>query len=78
LRLQSDDNRFSRRAIDNIMATEGRRHAGRKSSEPWSQEDIDEELADIREEIENIALKMQQKSKSRWVYEWPMRKLKMN
>jgi hypothetical protein len=60
------------------MATEGRRHAGRKISDLWSQEDIDEELTDIRAEIEKLALKMQQKAKSRWVYEWPMRKLKMN
>jgi hypothetical protein len=71
------------------MATEGRRYAGRKNSELWSQEDIDEELADIRAEMERIALKMQlnaridelelklrQDKKPRWVYEWPMKKAK--
>jgi hypothetical protein len=56
--LQSDS-RFSRREIDNNMATEGRRYAGRKNSELWSQEDIDEELNDIKAEIENLALRMQ-------------------
>jgi hypothetical protein len=45
------------------MATEGRKYAGRKNSELWSQEDIDEELADIRAEIERIALKMQQNAR---------------
>jgi hypothetical protein len=44
--------------------------------ELWSQEDSYEELADIKKEIEKIALRMQQKAKSRWVYEWPMRKAK--
>jgi hypothetical protein len=39
--------------------------------------DIDEELADINKEIENLALWMQHKAKSRWVYEWPMRKAKI-
>jgi YesN/AraC family two-component response regulator len=55
-----------------------------------SKEEIDEELADIRKEIEKLALRMQQnarmdelaleiqqKAKSRWVYEWPMRKPKV-
>jgi hypothetical protein len=75
--MQSDSNRFSRRADrDNNMATEGRKYAGRKNSNLWSQEDIDEELADIKKEIENLALRMQQKAKPRWVYEWPMRKAK--
>jgi hypothetical protein len=82
--------RFSRRADrDNNMATEGRRYAGRKNQELVSKEEIDEELADIRKEIEKLALRMQnarmdelaleiqQKAKSRWVYEWPMRKAKV-
>jgi hypothetical protein len=74
---------------DNNMAIEGCRYAGRKNQELVSKEDIDEELADIRAEIEKLALRMQQnarmdelaleiqqKAKSRWVYEWPMRKAK--
>ena len=75
--LQSDSSRFVTRADrDSNMATEGRRYAGRKNSELWSQEDIDEELADIKKEMENLELRMQQNTKSRWVYEWPMRKEK--
>jgi hypothetical protein len=70
-------NRFARRADrDNNMATEGCKYARRKNSDLWSQEDIDEELADIKKEIENLALRMQQKAKPRWVYEWPMKKAK--
>jgi hypothetical protein len=38
--------------------------------------EIDEELVDIREEMENLAFRMQQNTRSRWVYEWPMRKTK--
>jgi hypothetical protein len=58
LLVRSDSNRFSRKANrGNNMATEGRRYAGRK--ELWSQEDIYEELADIKKEIENLSLKMQ-------------------
>jgi hypothetical protein len=51
--------RFSRRADrDNNMAIEGRRYAGRKNQKLVSKEEIDEELADIRKEIENLALWM--------------------
>jgi hypothetical protein len=57
--LQSDSSRFSRRADkDNNMATKGRRYAGRKNSELWSQKDIYEELTDIKKEIEKLALRM--------------------
>jgi hypothetical protein len=38
------------------MDTECRRYALRKNSELWSQKDIDEELVDIKKEIEKIAL----------------------
>ena len=69
--------RFARREDrDNNMAIEGRRYAGRKNSDLWSQEDIDEELVDIKKEIEKLALQMQKKAKPQWVYEWPMRKEK--
>lgn len=58
--MQSDSSRFARRADrDNNMATEGRRYARRKNSELWSQKYIDEELTDIKREIENLALWMQ-------------------
>jgi hypothetical protein len=79
LEMQSDSNRFARRADrDNKMTIESRRYVGRKNLDLWSQKYIDEELADIKKEIENLALRMQQKAKSRWVYEWPMKKPKIN
>jgi hypothetical protein len=69
--------RFDRRADkDNDMSTEGCIYAGRKNLELMSISEIDEELADIRVEMENLAFQMQQNTRSRWVYEWPMRKMK--
>jgi hypothetical protein len=45
LLVRSDSSRFARKANrDSNMATEGRRYAGRKEKERWSQEDMDEEL----------------------------------
>jgi hypothetical protein len=44
--------------INNKMSIEGHRYAGRKHRELMRKEKIDEELVDIREEIENLALKM--------------------
>jgi hypothetical protein len=69
--------RFARRADrDNDMATEGCRYAGKKNLELMRRTEIDGELTDIRVEIEKLALRMQQNTKSRWVYKWPMRKPK--
>jgi hypothetical protein len=59
--------------IDNKMAIEGHRYAGRKNPELMSKVEIDEELADIRARDGKLALRMQQNAKSRWVYEWPMK-----
>jgi hypothetical protein len=56
------------------MATEGCRYAGRR--ELWSQEDMDEELADIKREMARLELKMRQDKEPRWVYEWPMKEAK--
>jgi hypothetical protein len=76
LLVQSDSSRFSRRADrDNTMVTEGHRHAGRKSKAEKLAE-MDKELAEIRADIEKLELRMQQKAKPRWVYEWPMKKPK--
>jgi hypothetical protein len=44
--------------IDNKMGIEGHRYAGRKKSELMRKEEIDEEFTEIREEIENLALRM--------------------
>jgi len=71
---QSDSSRFSRREDkDSEMATEGHRYARKKKTELMSKAEIDEELIDIRVEIEKIALWMQQNTRSRWLYEWPMK-----
>jgi len=48
------------------MATEGCRHAGRKRKVENIAE-IDEELTDIRVDIEKLALWMQQNARLRWV-----------
>jgi hypothetical protein len=77
LLVRSDSRRFSRRVDrDSAMDTEDHRHAGRKSKEENLAE-MDKELAEIRENIEELELRMQQKSKPRWVYEWPMKKPKV-
>jgi hypothetical protein len=74
LKMQSDSSRSVREADRHSkMATEGRR----KKSKAEKLAEMDEELADIRAEIERLELKMRQDKKPRWVYEWPMKKPKM-
>jgi hypothetical protein len=74
--MQSDSSRFAREADrDSAMATEGHRHAGKKSKAEELAK-MDEELADIKREIEKLELRMRQEIKSRWVHEWPMQKPK--
>jgi hypothetical protein len=76
--MQSDSSRFSRRVDrDNTMVTEGHKYAGRKIPEMMSAAKRGKELADIRARMEELELRMQQNTKLRWVYEWPMRKLKV-
>jgi hypothetical protein len=58
------------------MAIEGHRYYERRRKEE-NHAEIDKEVVDIREDIEKIALWMQQKAKPRWVYEWPMREPKV-
>jgi hypothetical protein len=54
----SDSNRFARRVDrDNAMTTEGHRHAGRKSKEEKLAK-MDKQLYEIREDIENLELRM--------------------
>jgi hypothetical protein len=73
---RSDSSRFSREADrDNAMATEGHRHA-RKKRKVEELAKMDEELADIRAEMEKLELRMRQEVKSRWVHEWPMQNSK--
>jgi hypothetical protein len=76
LLVRSDSGRFARKEDrDNNMATEGHRHAGRKRKAEKLVE-MDKELYEIRADIEKLELRMQQKAKLRWVYEWPMKKEK--
>jgi hypothetical protein len=64
LLVQSDSSRFARRENrGSNKATEGRRFAGRKNSELWSQKDIDEELAEIKADIDKLELWMWQDKK---------------
>ena len=55
------------------MAMEVHEHGGRGDHQQMSKEDIDNELIEIRERMEELALWMQQDAKLHWVYEWPMK-----
>jgi hypothetical protein len=79
LGLQSDSNRFSRSTDkDNNMATEGCRYAVGKNLKLMSTTERGKELANIKARMEELELRMKQNTKPRWVYEWPMRKPKIN
>jgi hypothetical protein len=72
--LQSDNNKFSRRADGNRnMATEGHGRGGKKNHQQQEKVEMDKELVEIRARMDELALRMQQDAKSRWVYEWPMK-----
>jgi hypothetical protein len=72
--LQSDSNKFSRRADRNRkMATEGHGCGGKKNHQQQRKDEMDKELTEIRARMEELAFQMQQDAKSRWVYEWPMK-----
>jgi hypothetical protein len=55
------------------MATEGHAHGGKKNHQQQENAARDKELAEIRARMDELALRMQQNAKSRWVYEWPMK-----
>jgi hypothetical protein len=76
LLVQSDSSRFARKADrDNTMVTEDHRHAGKKSKAEKLAE-MDKELYELKADIEKLELWMRQDKRSRWMYEWPMRKPK--
>jgi hypothetical protein len=56
------------------MAIEGHEHGRRGDSQKKSKAEIDEELAEIRERMEQLTLKIQQETKTRWTYEWPLKR----
>jgi len=77
LLMQSDSNRFARRANrDSNMATEGHRFAGRKGLDLMSDAEWDEELAEMNARLNEIAIEMWHDRRVRWMYEWPMKKAK--
>jgi hypothetical protein len=59
------------------MAIEGCRYAGMKNPKLMSTTERGKELANIRERMKELELRMQQNTKPRWVYEWPVKKLKI-
>jgi hypothetical protein len=75
-RLQSDNNKFSRRVEKNRnMATEGHGHGGKKNHHQQKKNlEMDLELAEVRARIEKLALRMQRDTKTHWVYEWTMKR----
>jgi hypothetical protein len=66
--------RLSRRQRETKMATEGHRGGQGEDHQQKNKAEIDKELREIREKMENIALKMQQEAKVHWKYEWPLKK----
>jgi hypothetical protein len=71
---RSDSSRSVRETDRNSkMATEGHKHAEKKSPKLMSVEEMDKELADIKREMEELEMKMRQNKKPRWVYEWPIK-----
>jgi hypothetical protein len=56
------------------MATEGHGHGGNKNHQQQRKDARDKELTEIRVRMEELAMQMQQDTKSRWVYEWLLRR----
>jgi hypothetical protein len=75
---RSDSSRFARMADkNNSMATEGHKHAEKKSAKLMSAAEMDKELTDIKREMEELEMKMRQNKKPRWMHEFPMKKAKV-
>jgi hypothetical protein len=56
------------------MATKSHEHGGRGDHQQKTKAKIGEELVEIRARLEQLALIMQQSARTRWVYEWTMKK----
>jgi hypothetical protein len=56
------------------MATEGHGCGHREDHNKKKNLEMDLELAEVRERIEQLALRMQQDAKLHWVYEWPIKR----
>jgi hypothetical protein len=72
--LQSDRNKFARRANRNKnMVTKSHGCGGKKNHQQPRKDEMDKELIETRAIMEELSLRVQQSTKSRWVYEWPMK-----
>jgi hypothetical protein len=56
------------------MATEDHGHGHREDRKQKKNSEMDLELAEVRERIEKLVLRMQQDAKTHWEYEWPMKR----
>jgi methyl coenzyme M reductase subunit D len=56
------------------MATEGHERGQRGDHQKKSKVEIDEELVEIRARMEQLTLKIQHETKTRWTYEWPLKR----
>jgi hypothetical protein len=73
--LQSDSNKFTRREERNRkMVTEDHGRGHKEDHKKKKKLEMDLELTEVRARIEQLALRMQQNTKTHWVYEWPMRR----
>jgi hypothetical protein len=59
------------------MTTEGHVHSGNKNFQQQENVALDKNLVEIRARMDELEFGMQQDTKSRWVYEWPMKKTKI-
>jgi hypothetical protein len=72
--LQSDNKISKRAGRRQNMATKVHGHGGKKNHQQQRKEKMDKELAEIRVRMEELALRVQQNARTRWVYEWPLRR----
>ena len=57
------------------MSTKGHGCGGKKNHQQQKKNpEMDLELAEVRERIEKLALRMQRDARTYWVYEWPMKR----
>ena len=56
------------------MATKGHGCGHREDRKKKKNLEMDKELAEVRERMEELALRVQQNAKTHWVYEWPLRR----
>jgi hypothetical protein len=55
------------------MATEGHNHGQGNERKKKRKPKMEKEIEEIRAELDNLTLKMQQEAHVCWRYEWPMK-----